>query len=161
MNNNAEKCLVLGIGSPLNRDDRAGLLVVELLEERGVYAETASLYSPGFELIDKILEFERVVIVDAASFGHEPGTVTLCLAEDLAQGMYTNMSHALSINQALELGQLCFEEQMPKDIALILIEAGDMTPFSDQLTPAVAESVERAADEVDAYLARPWPEELC
>ncbi len=157
MNDKKDNCLVLGIGSPLNRDDRAGLLVVELLEERGVQAQTASLYSPGFELIDKILDFDRVVIVDAASFGHKPGTVTLCLAEELAQGMYTNMSHALSINQALELGHLCFKEEMPKDIALILIEAGDMTPFSDQLTPEVAESVAKAADEVDAYLARPWP----
>ncbi len=143
-----KKSLVLGIGSPLNRDDRAGLMVVEVLEEQGIPAHTESLYSPGFELVDKILDYDRVVIVDAASFGHSPGTVTVVNEKDLAAGIYTNMSHALSINQALELGRMCFADRMPGELWLVLIEAGDMTPFSRQLTPAVEQAVDKAAQTV-------------
>ena len=50
-----KRCIVVGIGNPLLKDDRAGIEVVEALKARNSEVNTAILYSVGADVLDTIM----------------------------------------------------------------------------------------------------------
>jgi hydrogenase maturation protease len=67
--------LILGLGNPLRGDDGIGPRVVEELNHRalaeGVMALDAG--SGGLDLLHLLEGWERVIVIDAADVGREPG----------------------------------------------------------------------------------------
>ena len=67
--------LVLGLGNPLRGDDGIGSRVVEELIRRGLPEGVTALDggTGGLDLLQVLEGWERVVVVDAADVGREPG----------------------------------------------------------------------------------------
>ena len=147
------KCVVIGIGNPLLSDDRAGIEVVEQLEKDGVDVATEAVFTVGFEVLDKILGYDRAYIVDACVLGQKPGTVHEVGVEDIFTTPLLSGSHAMTLGTTLKTGQMVFGDEMPKDLRIILIEAETPTEFSNVCTPAVQAAIEKTVRKISEELA--------
>ncbi|MCL1980027.1 MAG: hydrogenase maturation protease [Proteobacteria bacterium] len=151
------KCVVVGIGNPYLQDDRAGVVVAEQLERDGVACQTEVVYTVGFEVMDKILGFERAIIVDACQLGNAPGAILEATMDDIFTNHALVNSHAITLGATLKTGYVCFPEEMPVDIRILLIEVKEIKEFTQQMSPeverAVAEVVERIKDMVASAAA--------
>ena len=72
------KTLVLGLGNPVLTDDSVGLKVVEQL--RPMLSSRPDLevdedYWGGLRLMERLIGFDRAVLVDAICTGAPPGTI--------------------------------------------------------------------------------------
>ncbi len=147
------KRLLLGIGNPFLKDDRAGLEVVARARARGCPWDTEELYTVGLELLDKICGYDEVIIVDAAQWGTPPGTILELTGKDLRDPLLsTANTHAMTLGHTLEVGYQIFPEEMPQELRVILVQIAEIDTFSDQFSPAV----ERAVEEVVQRLERIW-----
>jgi len=148
------KCVVIGIGNPYLQDDRAGVVVVEQLEQDQLACQTEVVYTVGFEVMDKIKGFERAIIVDACMLGNEPGSILEVTVDDIFSTHALINSHAITLGTTLKTGHICFPEEMPNDIRIFLIEVKEIKEFTQQMSPeverAVAEVVERIRVQVAA-----------
>lgn len=87
---NSRRIALLGIGSELNADDVAGMLVAKRLDER-VKKNRSFVFKAFFgatapeNLTGEIRKFKPtlVVMVDAADFGRKPGEVVVIQAEEI------------------------------------------------------------------------------
>lgn len=139
-----KKCVVIGIGNPYLQDDRAGVVVVEQLEQGGLACQTEVVYTVGFEVMDKVRGYERAIIVDACKLGNDPGAILDVTVDDIFTTHALVNSHAITLGTTLKTGFVCFPEEMPADIRILLIEVKEIKEFTQQMSP----EVERAVDEV-------------
>ncbi len=98
--------VVAGCGNPLFGDDGLGPAVVEYLKEfdlpENVKVIDAGLGGPHF--IFTLLDPEatrKVIIIDVADFGAEPGTVAEFRVEDLPPGSYRDI-HSWDLTEPLQ-----------------------------------------------------------
>lgn len=152
--------VVIGIGNPLLKDDRAGIVVAETLEAENPPFDVEVLFTVGFEVVDKLMNHERAIVVDACQLGLEPGSIVEVDAEDIMnKGAIVN-SHAVTLGSTIKAGLDLFEDEMPTDLRIILIEAEDVTEFSRECTPKVTEAIATVVDLARSYLT-PAEEECC
>ncbi|MBT8764438.1 hydrogenase maturation protease [Desulfohalobiaceae bacterium Ax17] len=147
------KNLVLGIGNPLLTDDRAGIEVVEEIVREGLPVDTEILYTVGFEVIDKVLGYESVIVVDASKLGHSPGTIVQASLDDIFNTHALVNSHAITLGTTLKTGYILFPDEMPSNLRIILIEVDDIDHFSDQCTPKVKSSVHKVVKIIKDHFA--------
>ena len=152
----APKILVLGLGNRILCDDAIGLMVAdrlgELLEGR---ADVLATEEAGLALLDLIVGYDRLLIVDAILRGNPPGTL---LEFDLASLEWANTAnpHATGIPEVLALGR-SLGQKMPTSVLVLAIEVAEPYTIREGLTPALASAlpaaVERALKLVDAWSA--------
>lgn len=134
------RTLVLGMGSPIVTDDSIGLRVAERLRERlhdRADVEVVCTSQAGLTLLDLMLGFERVIIIDAIqTHGGQPGTVYRLFPEDFDQARHATTLHGVGLLGALDLGRT-LEFTMPREVVLFAVEAEDVVTFSEKCTPAV------------------------
>jgi hydrogenase maturation protease len=104
------RTLVLGLGNTLRGDDGAGPAVVAALSSLGLppHVEVVDGGTPGLETVLLLQGYERVIIIDAADMGLEPGqwrrftpdTAELKSSENKLQSTL----HAAGLAEALVLG---------------------------------------------------------
>jgi hydrogenase maturation protease len=142
--------LVCGIGNPMLKDDRAGIEVAERIEKSDLQVDTEIIYGVGFEVNDKIMGYEDVIIVDAAKIGKPPGTITEATVDDIFTDHELASSHAVTLGSTLKVGYELFPEEMPQRLKILLIEAEDYFEFtrecSEQVNLAIAEVVRRITE---------------
>lgn len=148
------KILVLGIGNPILRDDRVGLLIIQKLRGRvprsGIEFQETSL--AGLSLAEFLVGFNSAFIVDAIQTGGMPGAVYCLKPEDFdGQSANRNDPHGTGLLQALELGRR-LGWPMPQDVTIVAIEAGDISNFGDELTPEVERAVPVALEKIENLL---------
>ena len=143
------KTLILGLGNPLLRDDSVGLRVVQELQVTlaalpGV--ELSEDYWGGLRLMERMIGFDRVIVVDAMRSGEPPGSVRR-LSPDSVPTQRSASSHDVNLLTALRLGRMA-GAQLPSDEHIVLfgIEAADVETFSEQLSPAVLRAVPQAVE---------------
>ena len=131
--------LVIGIGSPYISDDAIGIKVVESIMKMdlpNVDAEEASV--SGLDMIEKMLDYQRVVVVDSIVSGEsEPGTIHVLTPEDFAHTVHGTNPHETNIATAMELGRLLEPERFPKQIFFVAVEALNVVDICEEMTPAV------------------------
>lgn len=142
-----KRFLVCGIGNPMLKDDRAGIEVAERIEQSELEVDTEIIYGVGFEVNDKIMGYDDVVIIDAAKLGKAPGTITEASVEDIFTDHELASSHALTLGSTLKVGYELFPDEMPRHLQIFLIEAEDYFEFtrdcSVHVTRAIDEVVQR------------------
>ncbi len=143
-----KQCVVIGIGNPYLQDDRAGVVIVEQLEQAGLPCRTEVVYTVGFEVMDKVRGHERAIVVDACKLGNEPGTILELTLDEIFTTHSLVNSHAITLGTTLKTGYICFPEEMPTDLRIILIEVKAIDEFTQQMSP----EVEKAAAEVVARI---------
>lgn len=150
-----EHCIVVGIGNPYLQDDRAGVVVVEELERTGLACRTEVVYTVGLEVIDRIKGFRRAIIVDACMLGNPPGTILELGLDDLCTTHRLAHSHAITLGATLKTGYVCFHEEMPADLRIILIEVKAISEFTQEMSPEVETAAAEVVTRIKRMVAEP------
>ena len=133
--------MVIGIGNPILGDDGIGIQVARLIKGQSAKfkdVEVKELCRGGVSLMEEMLGYERVLIIDAINTKRgKPGDIYKVTPEELKETEHISSPHDLNFAAALKLGEKYAPEQMPKEITIYAIEIGTALTFTEQLTPAV------------------------
>lgn len=146
--------LVIGCGNVLRGDDAAGPVLVRRLWERGALGDGVQLADGGTSGMDvafKMRDADRVIVVDAARTGAEPGTIYRVPAAELAEVPPISGfgSHDFRWDHAIAVGRWLLGERMPDDVAVYLIEGAEFD-FGGVLSPAVDTAIDQVAGMIEA-----------
>lgn len=131
--------LVIGIGNPLRSDDGVGPYVADLIEAKGINCVkvwvTQQLH---VEDLEEILEFDRIILVDASSVGapldfHQVKSI---------EGQPLSSSHHLSAETFVNLAHTIYHKDLHMQLCSIrghCFEAGDK--ISSQVLVCAQEAV--------------------
>ena len=149
------RSLILGLGNPLITDDSVGLRVAEALKPRLADrpdVEVSEDYWGGLRLMERMIGYDRAIVVDAIQTGAPPGTIHQ-LTPDGIPTQRSASAHDLNLSTALEFGrQAGMHLPENRHIQLVGIEAEDILTFGEQCTPAVQAAIPRAVETVLAAL---------
>jgi hydrogenase maturation protease len=141
------KTLILGLGNPLLKDDSVGLRVaqeVETLIPEGMGIEVGLDYWGGLRLMERMIGFDRAIIIDAICTDAPPGTIHLLTPDDMPTQRSSSV-HDVNLITALKLGgEAGVHLPAMKDILLIGIEAADVHTFDESLSADVEEALPAA-----------------
>lgn len=147
--------VVIGCGNLLRGDDAVGPILVRHLWEGGVPAGVTLVDggTAGMDVAFKMRGASRVIIVDAAATGVEPGTVYRVPGEELEDlpsldGLHM---HQFRWDHALSFGRWLLRDEYPSDITVYLIEAAQTEHGAPLSAP-----VEAAMHRVGAMIRGEW-----
>jgi hydrogenase maturation protease len=150
------KTLVLGLGNPILRDDSIGLRVaqeVERLIPPNPDIEVGLDYWGGLRLMERMVGFDRAIIIDAICTGASPGTIHHLNPDDIPT-QRSSSAHDVNLSTALKLGyQTGAHLPAMKDILLIGVEAADVQTFDETLSPEVEAALPAAIEAVMTALS--------
>jgi len=147
------KTLVIGLGNPILGDDGVGWKVVEELITRigpdsPVEIDSASL--GGLSLMERMLGYEHVIVVDSMETGQSPvgsvGVFPLSALENPYAG-HSASPHDASLMTALQTAKSMGAE-IPSRVDIVAVEIKNTYDFSDRLSPRIERAVPLAIDEV-------------
>ena len=149
------RTLIIGLGNPLLRDDAVGLRVARqvraALAERGD-VEVAEEACGGLRLMERMVGFDRAILIDAIRSGRPPGTVQTLDPREM-RTQHSASAHDVNLPTALALGRRTGARLPPDDqLRVIAVEAEDVETFGETMTAAVEAAVPRAAARVLAVL---------
>ena len=153
------KTLIIGLGNPLVTDDSVGLRVAAELKTLLAHrpgVEVDEDYWGGLRLMERMVGYDRAIVIDALLTGAEPGTIHH-LAPDSIPTQRSASAHDMNLPTALAFGRQA-GVHLPKDenILLVGIEVEDVINFGEECTPAVGAAVPRAVQKVLHFLDS-WP----
>ncbi len=147
--------LVVGLGNPILGDDGVGWRVAEAVAAACPKLEVACLALGGLSLMERLIGYERVIIVDALQTPDgRVGDVHHVDLADLpvrATG-HTTAAHDTSLQMALEIGR-ALGAALPPIIEVVGVEARRVYDFRESLSPTVAAAIGPARDVVLARVA--------
>lgn len=145
------RTLVVGVGNPILSDDGVGIHVARMLKEKvlkGVHVE--ELPASGLELLDMVLDYDKVVIIDAIQTADgTPGHLYRLKEEDFERTIHGASPHGINIATALALGRKLVPDRMPKEVVFLAVEADDVVNVSERLTAKVADALPRIVEAVE------------
>lgn len=146
--------LVLGVGNPILSDDGVGIHVARALRARNLPdVVVEELAASGLELLDMVLDFEKVVIVDAIQTrGGTPGQIHILEERDFERAVHGSSPHGINIATALAMGRKVVPERMPREVVYIAIEAEDLVNVSEKLTAKVEAALPQVLERVEKEL---------
>ena len=157
--------LVVGLGNPILGDDGVGWRVVEALEgrldgDKGVGdvaspVELDKVAVGGLSLMERLIGYDRVILVDAVLSTDRPGIVSVgSLAETACRlASHLDSAHDVPLTEALSVGR-ALGACLPDDITVVGISVNRIDVFDEALSPEVGAAVEVAVDTIVAVLAR-------
>ena len=144
--------LVLGLGNPIMTDDRIGIHVTRMLQARLpersdiVFKE---LSVSGLRLVEEILGFDHVIIVDSHSGKDtEAGRIRKFTPVDFTDTMHPGAPHGMNFATAIEFYRNLEPDRIPKSIEIYTIDINSEFNFGEQLSP----EVEKAGEELVTLL---------
>jgi hydrogenase maturation protease len=148
------KKLVLGVGNPILTDDGVGIFVARELKRLNLPGvEIEELPASGLELLDMVVGYDKVIIVDAIrTKGGEPGDFYTLTEDDFVRSVHGASPHGINIPTALAMGRRIVPEQMPRELIFVAVEVEDIENVSDKMTPKVAKAVPRIVEFVEERL---------
>ncbi len=148
--------LILGLGNPLLTDDSIGLRVVQHLQPQLAGwpdIEIGEDYCGGLRLMERMIGFDRVILVDAICRGGEPGAVCVLTPRDVPT-RHSGSSHDADLHTAMALGRQA-GARLPDDdnVRLVAVEAADVLTFNEECSASVQSALGEAAEAVLSLLA--------
>jgi len=150
------KTLVIGLGNPILGDDGVGWKIVSEVSDtlpatKGhTPIEFDYLSLGGLSLMERMLGYERVVLVDSMETGQNPvGSVRGFPLASLSDPMagHSASAHDTSLITALKTAESLGAE-IPKHVDVVAVEAQNVYDFSEELSPSVAAAVPEAVQAV-------------
>lgn len=134
------RIVVIGVGNLLLKDEGIGIHTVQALQELELPPDIKLIdggTSP--DLIAYTRAGDKLIIIDAARAGGEPGTIYRFKPEDLAgeRAVFAS-AHEMGVVENLKLISLTGNE--PGEIVIIGIEPGEIE-FGTELSPALRSKV--------------------
>ncbi|MBI5675694.1 MAG: HyaD/HybD family hydrogenase maturation endopeptidase [Nitrospirae bacterium] len=132
------KTVVLGIGNTLISDDGVGVQIVNKLKQEYTFPDNVTLIdggTKGLDLLPFIEGSDRLLIIDAANFKKEPGTIDTVIGDKIP----AFLSQKLSVHQ-IGLPDMLFAAKLmdisPPEMCLIGIQPKSMetsTEMSEEI----------------------------
>jgi hydrogenase maturation protease len=143
MNNTDKKLLVLGIGNLIMGDEGIGIHVIQQLEKETLPDFVACLDggTGGFFLLEQMQEADRIVVIDAAAFNDDLGSIQVLRPQFSSQYPRTLTAHDTGLKDLLDWFNLM---DHPVDIRLIAITISPHQTLEIGLTPPIEEAKNKA-----------------
>ena len=142
--------LVVGLGNPILGDDGIGWRVAEAVRSLEPHVEVDCLALGGLSLMERLVGYERVIIVDSIQTrdGRNGQVYSFALEDlpDLSAG-HTTAAHDTSLQTALKMGR-AMGAKLPDEVYVVGVEAERVYDFSEELTPQVAAAIPEATQAV-------------
>ena len=147
--------MVIGVGNPLRRDDGAGPAVVQRLSEGPLPpgVQLMQHHGEGLSLLDAWQDHDKVVLVDAAYSGANPGAIHRFDAAKTAlpRRLFYYSSHLFGLAEAVELARSL--SRLPGTMIVYGIE-GTHFGYGAELSAEVAQAADAVAEFVRADCKR-------
>lgn len=144
------RVLILALGNPILCDDGVAFHVLERMRPRLPISDDLVIEEActgGIDLLVYILDFDRVLILDAVLNRRDPpGTVGVFSVDQLGESIHMDSPHHTNFATAIEMGKMVHPDRMPEDIIVIGVEVDNIKDFTEELTTAVEAAVPEAAD---------------
>ncbi len=147
--------VVLGLGNPLMADEGiGGFIVGKLLEEKDSYpnVDFIDAGNGGMSILHLITDRKKVIIIDCAYMGKEPGTMVRFIPQDVKtiKKLFHYSLHEIDILKVIELaGEL---SQAPEDVIIFGIEP-EKIEFREGLTSTLQKKIDEYVKTIQAELA--------
>jgi hydrogenase maturation protease len=141
------KIVVLGLGNALLKDEGIGVHVIHALQHNPI-PEGVEIVDGGTspDIIHLIEDAHKLIVVDAARGGGEPGTIYRLALDDITtQGELTLSTHDISLFYSLRLMESLGNS--PKETVIIGVEPKEidlgleLSPQLEQKVPSVIKVV--------------------
>ena len=158
----ARKTLVIGLGSPILRDDAIGLHVARALAKR-LPADRFSVLeagAAGLRLLPLLDGWRAVIFVDALfppgprATPPQPGRLRRLSIDSLGEAVTLSNSHEAGLAETLILGRR-LGMAMPDEVIVYGVEVEDPFTFDDSLSPSLAAQVEALVETIARECAGP------
>jgi hydrogenase maturation protease len=138
---------VIGIGNILMADEGAGIEALGLLEKRGCpdFVELVDAGTAFFAIVPDLRDFEKLIILDVARGGQDPGTVYRFELDDVKGDDVLLSLHDIGVVDALRMEKLV--GKVPQDIVFFGIEP-ERVELSIGLSPGIAKRLDYLVDRV-------------
>lgn len=139
--------LLVGLGNPIMGDDAVGIQVVRMLKNNihgRVDIEFKELSLGGLALVEEILGYERVFIIDSVASAGTPGGIHEFSPDHFKGTEYASSPHSTNFATALELYKTFESSAIPNVIRIFTIDISPEFTFREALSPPV----QRAAFEL-------------
>jgi hydrogenase maturation protease len=153
--------LVIGLGNPILGDDGVGWKVVDELERRvgdgrarAGAVELDRMSVGGLALMERLVGYERAILVDAVLGNDRLGTVWSRPLQAVATrpGSHLDSAHDASLAEAIEAGR-ALGARLPDEITVVGIAVRRVDEFDERLSAPVAGAVDTAVETVARLLA--------
>jgi len=148
--------LVLGIGNPIMRDDAVGIRVARMIQAKTpsrVHVQIKELSVSGFRLVEEMLGFDRVIIVDSYTGGAtEPGRIREFTPDAFRDTVHPASPHGTNFATALEFFRNIKPHEVPKVIKIYTVDIERTQGFGEYLSPAVEAAAEKLVETITAEL---------
>jgi len=145
--------LVLGIGNLLLEDEGVGPRAIEELSRRYRFSPEVQLLeggTAGFSLLPRIIEADRLLVLDAIQAGEPPGSLLALDGNSLPAACGKKLSpHQIGLGDVLAVARLYGG---PKEIAVLGVEPQSLN-LGIGLSSRVAQALEKLIEAVIHQLA--------
>lgn len=153
------KTLVLGLGNPLMGDDGVGWRVAKEVEsqlaaQRACFLPESTIEvdlhaGGGLSLMERLIGYDRTILIDAMDLGRTTGSVTSLRFEELPDPFAGHLasSHETNLQTALNMGK-AMGVHLPQDIFLVAIESDRVYELTEAVSPEVVEAIPTAVRRV-------------
>lgn len=147
--------LVVGLGNDILTDDAVGLRIVRQLRTQlpeSPSFQVRELCEMGLSLLDEIVGFDEVVLVDAVQTGEaSPGFLHEVDANELKL-LPTRLPHRFGIGEVLALGRQ-LGLAVPSRVRVLAVEVADPFTVATEMTCALTQALPRLVQQVVAALS--------
>ncbi len=146
----SNEVLVVGLGSPIMKDDAVGLRVSEAIGDMHLdNVDTQQEAIGGLDILPIISGYRMAIIVDAImTQEYGPGSVIIFDLEDFESTVADVPAHDVNLATAMKIGRDLHPETMPDSIRFVAIEVEDIQTMSETMSPSVETAVSSAVDAV-------------
>jgi hydrogenase maturation protease len=150
------KTLILALGNPILSDDGVAHEIADRLEKHLQHApatlenqyEIIKSSAATMDIIPKLAGYDRLVVIDAIQLGNAAvGTVHKLSLDDLASTVRRSSPHDINFATALQMGKE-WGYHVPKDVRIYGIEVKELSIFSENLSPQVAEKLQEIVEDI-------------
>jgi hydrogenase maturation protease len=147
-NKSRPKTLILGMGNPILSDDGVGLVLAERLKGMIDGVDVASNPMIDLSLLDDILGYEVVYLIDAMTTrAGIPGELKKIHEDDSVGTLHLFSSHGMNFFELMKLGR-SLGYDMPKVGGIYGIEIGDEVEFNESLSPVIQGRIEEIVESI-------------
>jgi hydrogenase maturation protease len=147
MNENTPRIVIIGVGNLLMKDEGIGIHAIQALEKLGLPKDIKIVdggTSP--DLIAHTQAGEKMIIIDAAKAGGEPGTIYRFKPEDLAAERAALASaHEMGVVENLAL--MGITGSKPTEVIIIGVEPGEID-WGMELSPTLRDRIPKIIEVV-------------
>lgn len=144
---NPPKILVLGVGNTLYTDEGLGVRAVEQLSSSYDFSENVTVFDGGtlgMKLMDYIVKYDKLIVVDAVLCGDEAGSIYRLVGEDLRKSLgFNNSMHQTDLVDTLIFCELIGNRP---DTVVIGMEPSDYATMNLNLSSEVACKLDSMCD---------------